>query len=117
MGPIYAVTIQKNSGPSVDIVLQFINALAKLFSYTLTDVANYVSSLSSTGITVSLMSHMPSSKTNHMLSINQLNLVSTISTYQNKLFIPIGRINAKVDVLNGFIEEKYRENWLQNYMN
>ena len=40
------MAIQKNNAQSADILLQFTNVLAKSFSNTLTDVANYLSSLS-----------------------------------------------------------------------
>lgn len=42
--------MQKNSAQSADILLQFTNALAKPFPDALTDVANYVSSLSTNAI-------------------------------------------------------------------
>lgn len=111
VGPICAAAIQKNNAPSADIVSQFTNALAKPFPHALTDVANYMSSLSSNGIALPSMSHTPSFETNHMLSTNQLNPVSTTSIRRKEPLIP------RTDVLSSPIEEEYRGDWLQGYMN
>lgn len=80
-------------------------------------MSNYILSLLSFTIAVFLISSTLLSETNHMLSTNQLNLVSTTLIYQKKPLICTQYINARVDILNSFIKKKYKKNWLQGYMN
>lgn len=70
IGLICIATIQKNNVFLANIILQFISVLAKFFLYTLTNIANYVSSLLLNKIRFSFISHMFLSKINYILSIN-----------------------------------------------
>lgn len=110
--------LQKNNAPSADILLQFTSALAKPFPHALTDVANYVSSLFSTGASVPSLSHTLSlSNANHIPSTTS-RLISAIPTSFIPPQTPLQRSQAKVNnLLSSLIEENYRGDWLQGYIN
>lgn len=74
VGLIYIAAIQKNNATSVNIISKFTSALVKRFSHALTDVANYISSLSLTEISPFFtISH------SHILSNIQSHSVSSLS--------------------------------------
>lgn len=76
------MAIQKNNVQSADILLQFTNVLAKSFSNTLTDIANYLSSLSTNtffGIPILLIPFVPLISTLRPTTHSQI-IISSIFT-------------------------------------
>lgn len=109
VGPICAAAIQKNNAQLADILSQFTNALAKPFPHALTDVANYVSSLSSNSLSAGPAA-IP-------MTSAQVNLKPVVSSQIKTPSTPTRSIPTTNIIPSSPMEESSPGSWLQGYMN